>query len=102
MNIFSGTITSRKRQSSEVLGSGVGRSERLKEPDEELDSLIKVATGTPDKNFAAINSHAGFAWGHMTVVCPSLTVRFLPCGGTGAANRRLPIGAAPYLMLLKL
>jgi hypothetical protein len=61
LNIFSGTITSRKRQSSEVLGSGVGRSERLKELDEELDSLIKVATGTPDKNCASINSHAGFA-----------------------------------------
>ena len=44
----------------------------------------------------------GFAWAQFWVCWPSLTVRLTACGGIGGAKRRLAVGAAPNLMLLKL
>ena len=100
LKIFAGTITSRNKQSSEVLGSGVGRSARLgaREP----ESFSKDATDSPDRIFFAVDNQAGLAWGQINSVCPVLIVVFLPCGGVGAENLKLPVGAAPYLILLKL
>lgn len=55
LNIGSGTNTSRNRQSSDVLGSGVGRLVVLPVV---LVSLAITGSGTPARNRNAISSHA--------------------------------------------
>jgi hypothetical protein len=57
-NIDFGTMTSRKRQSSEVCESGRGSEDMFRLPDE--DWLAREATDSPSRNFSAVNSHAAY------------------------------------------